>query len=88
MGDRLWSDTQLMAGFSMFSMVQATGQCQGMHPFSSLTAFVSCTMQLGVLLNIEGSLRLFHENLCHKMGYDYAQLVLGAEEEACREVEN
>ena len=84
MTERMWSDTQLNAGFALFSMVQVTGHCTGMHPFSALTAFVACTGHLAGILDIEGSLRLFHENLCQKMGYDYNKIMLGVDEEACR----
>ena len=84
MAERNWSDTQLNAGFALFSMVQATGYCTGMHPFSALTAFIGCTTRLAGLLDIEGALRLFSENLCVKMGYDYYKIALGADEEACR----
>ena len=84
MAERCWTDTQLNAGFVLFSLVQATGRCQGIHPFSSLTAFVACTSNLAGILDIEGSLRLFHENLCAKMGYSYERVLLGMEEEAAR----
>lgn len=84
MAERIWSDTQLNAGFALFSMVQATGQCRGMHPFAALTAFMACTAHLAGLFDIEGSLRLFNENLCAKMGYDYNKILLGVDEEKCR----
>lgn len=84
MAERIWTDTQLNAGFALFSMVQATGRCSGMHPFSTLTAFVGCMGHLAGILDLEGSVRLFNENLCAKMGYEYAKIMLGVDEEACR----
>lgn len=84
MVERLWTDTQLNAGFMLFSMVQATGRCSGIHPFSALTAFIVCLDHLAGILDIEGSVRLFHENLCAKMGYDYGKIVSALDEEACR----
>ncbi len=84
MAERTWTDTQLNAGFALFAMVQATGYCNGMHPFAVLTAFVMCTAHLAGILGIDGSLRLFNENLCVKMGYDYGNILLGLDEETCR----
>ena len=83
-GERTWTDTQLYAGFILFSMVQATGRCSGIHPFSCLTTFVGCIGELASRLDIEGSSRLFVENLSAKMGYDYGRILAGLQEEACR----
>lgn len=85
MAERVWTDTQLRAGFLMFSMVQATGMCMGLHPFSCLSSFVSCVDNLADLLDIKGSASLFAENLSAKMGYDYGRIMAGLHEEACRE---
>ena len=85
MAERVWTDTQLRAGFVMFSMVQATGTCTGLHPFSCLSAFVGCLGTLAEPLGIEGSVTLFAENLSAKMGYDYGRILAGLQEEACRQ---
>ena len=87
MTERIWTDTQLNAGFALFSMVQATGMCASMHPFSALTAFIGCTNHVAGILDIKGSLRLFQEHLCIKMGYDYNKILAGIDEEACRSIE-
>lgn len=87
MAERSWSDTQLNAGFALFAMVQSTGRCSGIHPFSALTAFVWCTGHLASILDIEGSVRLFHEHLCDKMGYDYGKIMIGVDEVECRKVD-
>lgn len=87
MAERSWTDTQLHAGFALFSMVQATGRCSGIHPFSVLTAFIGCVNHLAGILDIEGSVRLFQENLCDKMGYDYGKIMAGVSEERCRSTE-
>lgn len=84
MAERTWTDTQLKAGFALFSMVQATGRCSGLHPFSALTAFVGCLDHIAGILDIEGSVRLFQESLCDKMGYDYGKITAAFNEEACR----
>jgi len=85
MAERTWTDTQLRAGFALFSMVHATGQCSGIHPFSALTAFICCVNSVAETLAIAGSTQLFAENLCHKMGYDYGKIMAGLSEESCRE---
>ena len=85
MAERVWTDTQLYAGLILFSMVQATGRCSGMHPFSCLSAFVGCLGELATRLGIEGSATLFAENLSAKMGYDYGRILAGLHEEACRQ---
>ena len=85
MAERSWTDTQLYAGFILFSMVQATGRCSGMHPFVCLTAFVGCVNHLAEQLTIAGSTQLFAQNLCAKMGYSYERILAGLEEEACRQ---
>ena len=85
MAERMWTDTQLHAGFILFSMVQATGRCSGLHPFSCLSAFVGCIGVLAETLGVEGSAALFAENLSAKMGYDYRRIITGLQEEACRQ---
>ena len=85
MAERTWSDAQLHAGHLMFLMVQTVGHCSSMHPFSALTAFVTCVGDFSERLSIEGSHRLFAENLCHKMGYNYGRILIGLDEEKCRE---
>ena len=85
MAERIWTDAQMHAGHGMFLMVQMTGRCSSMHPFSALTAFVACVGDFAEWLGIEGSHRLFAENLCHKMGYDYGRILIGLDEEKCRE---
>ena len=85
MAERVWTDTQLYAGFTMLSMVQMTGRCSGIHPFLCLTAFVGCIGELASQLGIEGSSRLFVENLSANMGYDYGRILAGLHEEACRQ---
>ena len=83
--DRTWTDTQVWAGHGMFMMVQMTGRCASMHPFSALTAFVACVGDVADRLGIVGSHRLFAENLCNKMGYDYGRILAGLDEEKCRD---
>ena len=83
--ERTWTDAQVCAGHAMFMMVQTTGRCASMHPFSALTAFVACVGDVANALGIEGSNRLFAENLCNKMGYDYGRILAGLDEETCRE---
>jgi hypothetical protein len=83
--ERMWTDAQVNAGHAMFVMVQMTGRCTSMHPFSALTAFVGCTLNIAEMLGVEGSQRLFAENLCQKMGYDYGRILQGLGEEMCRE---
>ena len=85
MSERTWTDSQIYAGSCMFIMVQATGRCSSMHPFSTLTAFVGCVEDFAGRLSLEGSSRLFAENLCQKMGYDYGRILAGLNEEGCRE---
>lgn len=85
MAERVWTDTQLRAGFVMFSMVQGTGQCSGIHPFLCLSTFVRCIGTLGELLDIEGTMSLFASNLSAKMGYDYGRILAGLQEESCRQ---
>ena len=83
--ERTWTDLQINAGHMMFVLVQMTGRCTSMHPFSALTAFVGCVGDFSEKLGIEGSYRLFAENLCGKMGYDYGRILAGLDEEGCRE---
>ena len=86
MSDRMWSENQLRAGLLMMRCTFPSGFSQGeIHPFSCMSAMVGLTTHIGEMLNMEGSARLFGEQLCSRMGYNYNRVIAALDEEICRQ---